>query len=409
MKNFIIILVFAVSVSSCNNTESGKTKVLTLGTIHGQHIKSNYSYSDIIDVLNTFNPDLICVEIRPKDFREKFYLYEMMLATAYGDMHNIPVVPMDFWNENNDRLVRDSLKKIEKYIKLIRTDSLLEAKSNIINNFKTKYKTDGEDIYKNINLDINFWNGKDYNDQVREGYKISVAVFGDSPFNLHYLTRNSKMLNNIKHGIEKYNAKKVIILTGAEHKSFFDDSIKIDKKYIISNLNDIEPLRHFDFEKLLKKVRPKEYFISVDTQKIEMFYNSLLTPWVHGPDMDFNISNIDLKNLPHANTIIKNWEDDTPNSLSVIYERVWYHFLMKNYDKAIMLCSQNNLNKYSHNLNFYKGDIYRVLGFCYDLNKERQKAIDCYKKARKEYAISGRPDWVVKALMDNYENKPYSR
>ena len=39
-------------------------------------------YADVVHILATYDPDLICVEIRPQDFRREPYLKEMMLATV---------------------------------------------------------------------------------------------------------------------------------------------------------------------------------------------------------------------------------------------------------------------------------------------------------------------------------------
>ncbi|HEX2921396.1 MAG TPA: tetratricopeptide repeat protein [Bacteroidales bacterium] len=410
MKNIVLFLLFYISTISCNNTESGKIEVLTLGTIHSQHIKSHYGYNDVIDALATFNPDLICVEIRPEDFRKEYYLVEMMLATTYGDVHNIPVVPIDYWDaNNNNRLIRDSLGKIDKYIRLLRIADSLETNNVLLKNFKNKFEANGDNIYRNYDLGIDFWNGKEYNDYVRESYKISISIFGDSPFNLNYISRNSKMLTNIKLGIKKYNAKKVIVLTGAEHKSIFDDSLKMDKSILVTSLTDIEPLNHSDFGELLKRFRPCQYFTKADSLTTEKFYTTLIMPYVHGPDMDFYISNIDLRNLPLVYIILKNWESDAPNSLNLVYDWAWYYFLKKDYDTSIKYCNQYILKKDYHDLVFDRGTAYRMLGFCYDLKNQRQKAIEYYKKAREEFILSKKPDWQIKALLEDYESKPYSR
>ena len=59
--------------------------------------------------------------------------------------------------------------------------------------------------------------------------------------------------------------------------------------------------------------------------------------FVHGPDMDFDISNIDLRNLKYVDVIIRNWEKDNHKSLDAIRERGWYNFLNKDYDSVLLL------------------------------------------------------------------------
>lgn len=92
MKRDIKILltsIFIVSVSWHSGMTQNKVDVLVVGTIHNQHAVSDFTYNDVLKVLNTYKPDLICVEIRPEDFRTKPYLREMMLATQYGDLNGI--------------------------------------------------------------------------------------------------------------------------------------------------------------------------------------------------------------------------------------------------------------------------------------------------------------------------------
>ncbi|MBS3808442.1 MAG: hypothetical protein KGY60_13135, partial [Bacteroidales bacterium] len=77
------------------------TEVLVLGTIHSSHTKNpNYSYENVIHILDAYQPDAICVEIRPRDFRKNPSLREMELASIYGLANNIPVYPIDWWRGN---------------------------------------------------------------------------------------------------------------------------------------------------------------------------------------------------------------------------------------------------------------------------------------------------------------------
>ncbi len=102
MKNtnllITIILILTISFISCNS-ESEKTKVLVIGTIHGNHSTNpNYTYQDLLNVLDAFDPDAICVEIPPSYFRKRSYLKEMMLASIYGFENNKKVYPIDWWS-----------------------------------------------------------------------------------------------------------------------------------------------------------------------------------------------------------------------------------------------------------------------------------------------------------------------
>ena len=91
---------------------------MVVGTIHQRHqTNENYSYADVVHILATYDPDLICVEIRPKDFRREPYLKEMMLATVWGLSHGKKVAPIDWWDDApNDREIREKLVKQPEYV-----------------------------------------------------------------------------------------------------------------------------------------------------------------------------------------------------------------------------------------------------------------------------------------------------
>lgn len=385
-----------------------KTTALTLATIHNGHGVSKYSYGDIVNILNTYKPDLICVEIRPQDFRQATYLREMMLATAYGDVNKIPVVPMDWWDEkNNDRSIRDSLSKIDVYARKIKELDSLEQHNEILTQFIKKY---GESVYKNNNLDMYFWNGKEYNDLNRENYRLSISVFGDSPFNLHCITRNANMITNIKAGVKKYNAKRVIILTGAEHKSFIDDSLKSNPSFEVISIDNLKNIKPCNLTKIIEKERPLLYFASkVDSTKIDEYYSTILMPFVHAMNMDLNYSLINLNNLPIVEVIIKNWQIDAPNDPRISYEWAWYHFLNKDYDTAIKYCNQYLASKDLSKQVFPDFLAYRIMGFCYDLKNDRANAVECYKKAKEIMVKANKKEHIIKLFLADYENTPFTR
>ena len=67
-----------------------KTEVLVVGTIHeGHESNPNYSDQDLVNILGTYAPDAVCVEIPPSYFRKRSYLTEMMIASIYGLDHHL--------------------------------------------------------------------------------------------------------------------------------------------------------------------------------------------------------------------------------------------------------------------------------------------------------------------------------
>jgi len=66
-----VLLLLLVVLPSAAMTQLKKPRmtVLVLGTIHQRHgTNANYPYADVVRFLSAFDPDLICVEIRPRDF-----------------------------------------------------------------------------------------------------------------------------------------------------------------------------------------------------------------------------------------------------------------------------------------------------------------------------------------------------
>ncbi len=78
---FSLTLLFAIVLFSCS-LKNNRTQVLVIGTIHESHKSNpNYTHQDIVNILGTYNPDVICVEIPPSYFRKRSYLKEMMIAS----------------------------------------------------------------------------------------------------------------------------------------------------------------------------------------------------------------------------------------------------------------------------------------------------------------------------------------
>ncbi len=86
-------LALIIGIFPVNTFAQQKTQVLVIGTIHAGHeTNPNYSNQDIVNILGTYNPDVICVEIPPSYFGKRSYLKEMMLATIYGtDRYTAPI------------------------------------------------------------------------------------------------------------------------------------------------------------------------------------------------------------------------------------------------------------------------------------------------------------------------------
>jgi tetratricopeptide (TPR) repeat protein len=394
------------------------TRVLVVGTIHGNHeSSSNYSYQDLVNILATYAPDVICVEIRPVDFRRKSYLTEMMMATIFGLDRGLKVYPIDWWGQGNtdDRAEREAFRKTPEYQVKLKEEEALVAKNQVMQEFEKKYG--GLDKLWNENkLGYEFFNGEEYNRYIEEMYKVSMAVYGDGPMNLSYRTRNDKMMEMIKKALDENPGRRVIILTGAEHKHYFDRAIKGLPGVELVKFADILPLKPVpagrNIDGFLKTNLARGYFDESTPAGLDQLYSGALTPLVHGMGMDGAPEIIPLENLPKAKVILSEWESRAPNSAYLQFDLAWVDFLASNYRQAI-----GRLEKIRGRLDevpessrgFVKSSFDRNLGLCFDLLGERGKAVECYKRGKAVCQELGYPERYINYIFRDLEDKPYRR
>lgn len=402
---------------------SPPTKVLVVGTLHQMHmIDKNFSYADIIRILATYNPDLICVEIRPQDFRRVPYLKEMELATVWGLSHGKRVAPIDWYEgtaEENDRTIRAKLEKEPEYVAKQKQIDELVAHDVIITNFVNHYGTLDEEFKWGGQLGYGFWNGKEYNDVVAEGYKLSMQVYGDSPFNLHYVTRNTHMVNLIWNAIRDNSSHRVIVLTGSEHKHFFDRELEKNPEVRVVDFDNILPLRTVKLPPSITRFLDEDddlaYFQKGYPKDLDAYYFEKLTPLVHGPNMDVYPATVPPANIKLADMFLARWKSAVPSSNVETFEWGWYKFLNQDYRGAVALLrpladrldqgeESAQLPKWLNQ--FIQEDAHMILGHSYDMLHERTKALDCYHHVEK--LLAGTREEQEKAyIMQDYEKVPY--
>jgi len=391
------------------------TIVIVIGTIHGNHESNkNFSYQDLLNVLATFHPDAICVEIPPNYFRKESYLKEMMLASMYGIEHSLKVYPIDWWPSGDDRIKREEYMKTEEYKLKEKHYYELEKSNKIMQNFYKKYGS-LDSLWGENKQSCQFFNGDEYNDYIREMYAINMAVFGDGPMNLSYQTRNSKMLELIINAVSENKNKRIAVLTGAEHKHFFDIELTKRNDIKLVKLKDILPIREEKPSKyisdFIEKNLARNYYDVTDPEKtIDMMYQGALISLIHGPGMDHNPSIIPDTNVEQAKVIIEDWKSEYPNSAYLQFELAWVEFLYGNYKQSIAILESivSRLEEIPESTQwFIKTFYYRNLGFCYDLLGERDKAINCYNDGIAVCKILGINESYVKMTYGKYLEEPY--
>ncbi len=408
----IFILLSIISLVNCKGSHS---QVLVIGTIHQRHnTNENYSYSHVLQILENFHPDVICVEIRPQDFRKTLYLKEMTLATIYGLEHDKKVYPIDWWNETNYRQERSQYMETAEYAEKKKEEDKRTAESSIIQSFKKKY---GEWKEFSKSQGYSFFNGKEYNDYITRGYDISMSIYGDHSMNGYWQTRNQNMLNLIRKAIDENRGKRVIILTGAEHKYYFDKYLAEMRDMDLIEFSSLLPLKPRTKDEGLTiyyaKGLARQFFDVTTEEEIDSAYRLVMVPFVHGPNMDFKPETIPQENIEAAKILLDEWRKKHTNSILLNYELGWYHFLTSSYEKAIEYYKEviPVMDKIvdERYRNFVKESIYRNLGLCYDLLGNREKAVESYIRGEQLFKQVGRPEWIGKALYSDYKHKPYKK
>ncbi len=413
-----VLLLLLVVLPSAAMTQLKKPRmtVLVLGTIHQRHgTNANYPYADVVRFLSAFDPDLICVEIRPQDFRRVPYLKEMMLATVWGLSHGKAVAPIDWWDDTqNVRELRDKLAKQPEIIEKAKKEKDLYSRSPIILGFEKKYGPSDKENAWSRNLGYSYWNGRDYNQFYAEVYRISMLVYGDSPFNLYYQTRNTRMMELIRKAAADHHSGKAIVLTGSEHKHFFDAEFSKDRDVELVDFESLLPLGKRPLEaavlKFLDDGDDGPYYEPGFPADIDDNFRNKLLPLVHGPDMDIFPETIPAANTATASKVLARWKAAKPESDGQTFEGAWLDFVREDYGRAVdqYLLLTRRIEEGKIQDPYLRFDSYLNLGRCYDLLGQREKALDCY--GRSEKLIVGSSYVRMKSyVFQNYKEVPYRR
>jgi len=390
---------------------ANKSELLVLGTIHQMHATNpNYSYQDVLNIVHTYNPDIICVEIPEFYFRKQAYLKEMMLASIYGFDNNKKVYPIDWFQLSGDaRTERIEYMKTDSYILNEALEKKRRETSQIIKDFEKKYSN-----YIAENKSYSFFNGREYNDYIRESYNIMISVYGDSPMNLYSEKRNSQMVSLIDEVIKENTEKKIIVLTGAEHKYYFDDFFSGQEDVTLIQLEDILPLKKAKKTKNLSAFMERDiakgYYEATDNLTIDTMYANAIIPLVHGQNMDEDPTIIPKENIKKALSILKEWKKENSHSVYLQFETAWIYFLKNDYKFAIKISNNivDHLDEVPSGRQVFLSILYwRNLGFCYDIVGKREDAINAYKECRKLCTQFNIGEDKAKQIYKNYESEAF--
>ena len=204
-----------------------KTEVMILGTIHGLHKhNSNYSYEDIFTIVDKYKPDVIGVEIREEDilqhkeYLHKSYPYEMIETKfRYENVCKIygfdwlgksiegALIPDNYFSTLEIKLLEKELNEIQEYTREKKLMGVIDnsriqllLKSNAAECNSGKYDLLCEIAYAQQDIAL-------------EGTPYEVV----SRFSRE---RQAQIDKNIISIIKENPGKKIIFLTGIDHRIF---------------------------------------------------------------------------------------------------------------------------------------------------------------------------------------------
>lgn len=224
-KSILIVVFLSLFVS---NT---RAQIKVCSTIHGLHKQNpKYTYEDLFEIINKYNPDVIGVEIRELDIDSSFsylsknYPYEMYtIKHQYynKDIHGFDWlgkdiegqgIPRDYWQQfyfkkldaelDKDTLVAKKLK-LAFDLKKIKLSMLLSCNSEELDD--GRYDAVNKAYYLEM-------------ERVLRGTKYEKLM-------KFYRHRNEKIIENIKAIIKNNPGKRVLFLTGADHRSFIVEAL----------------------------------------------------------------------------------------------------------------------------------------------------------------------------------------
>lgn len=195
--------------------------IYILGTIHAtHHTNSNYGFQHILEKVEHFSPDLICVEIRARDMVEsnsylrEHYPPEMVLIKEEYES-KLPVYGFDWRGADMEsRRIGDKEPETYSIFSLMQQDArvrdfILQRKA-LMNQFfnsctleacQTEYETNYAKI-RAIDEELDQY-------LCEQGYKNLVDYDTE---------REERIHSNIKSIVEQNPLKRIMIITGISHK-----------------------------------------------------------------------------------------------------------------------------------------------------------------------------------------------
>jgi hypothetical protein len=189
------------------------TLVTIIGTFHGSmRGMKHYTPSKLKTLIADSQPDILAIEIRPKDFQagrldnNPWDMNEIVIP--YAKSNDIPIEPIDWWPDDLRARHDLALKEIEKSV---------DGKKLLIeiDDEWAPHKSDFPD-YNEVTPE--YIHSPEFSRRESE-YRANVKrQLGEGPQNLMWYTRAEKINGNLDGVLKKYPGKRITVVVGASHR-----------------------------------------------------------------------------------------------------------------------------------------------------------------------------------------------
>ncbi|MCF8454204.1 MAG: hypothetical protein K9G42_13435 [Pedobacter sp.] len=209
-----------------------KTELLILPTIHAGHKRNvNYNFNHVRNIIKNFKPDIIALEIRPEDldqdtlYLHKFYNPEMVMFLK--EFPEAKKAGIDYMGADvagkplPENFLKDTLNEFGKFRlmnqKLMRDSAIVKAR--IEKGLPDLISKRGKMM---AGLGANDLMTGEY-DALTEEFTVSQAkILRNTPYQYYddfQVMRDQRIADNVKAIAKKNKGKRIIVLTGANHRN----------------------------------------------------------------------------------------------------------------------------------------------------------------------------------------------
>lgn len=228
-RKLLLLLIALISVSS---VFAQKTELLILPTIHGGHKKNvKYTFDHVRNIIKNFNPDIIALEIRPEDmdqdtiylkasfnpemilFKNEFPKAKKLGIDYMGSDVEGKLLPPDFMKDTigefgrframNQKLMRDSAIVKARIAKGL--PDIVSKRTHMMATLSANELMEGT-----------------YDGLTEEFTQGQTSVLRHTPYQYYddfQVKRDQRIADNIKAIALKNKGKRIIVLTGANHRN----------------------------------------------------------------------------------------------------------------------------------------------------------------------------------------------